>query len=659
MDNNKKTRQDIPIENSFSHSNSKSSQNKLKSSNADRIQELESLIAFHSHLYYNQQPQISDAEFDVLWDGLKALDPNNPILSKVGANIKDRDDKIEHIIPMGSQAKVANPQELKKWAKKVKFSPFLLQYKLDGISIELQYVQGTFNFGVTRGDGIVGLNISENVKKMQGFKPQIDTNFTGGIRGEIIMTKEVFNQKYHNTQNPRNTASGISKRKDGQGSEDLTIICYDAINLNPDRPFKNELTKMEWLNAQGFKTVETKIFNTTEEVIEYRDHISEIRNTLNYEIDGLVIKEKEIDVEDMKRPRPEKQVAFKFAAEEVKTKIVDVEWSESGVNYTPIAIVKPVEIAGTTVQRASLSNPDILRALNIQIGSEVVISKRGDIIPHVERVISNPKTSRSIRIPDKCTACGTQLINEGSRLYCPNLDCSRLEYKRLKKWIKKLGILNFGNLILEQLFQKKIIKTIPDLYKLNIEDLMKLERVGEKSAKKALENLLAIKEIPLHRFIAGFHIEGMGERLVKRVVDSGYDTLEKLYNASESELANVKGFADITAKTLKNGIHSLYPQMQELLQMRKISIRITNKEENLMADIEGKTFCFTGKLETLKRDEAFQLVEEQGGIPKKSVVKDLDYLITNSIKKTVKLQKAEEQGTKIINEDQFKELIGI
>jgi len=625
---------------------------------SDRINQLQAKVEYHQHLYYNAKPEINDAEFDRLWDELKSLDPNNDAFSKVGADFDISRDKVRHIIPMNSQAKVSNSAEFNKWARKMNYDLFITQFKLDGISVELQYFNGKFKCGVTRGNGLIGDNISNNTKKMISFVPEVNPEFTGAIRGEIILTKDILNTKYPDAKNSRNMASGIAKRKDGKGSEDLTIIVYDAINKNPKSRFKNELKKFEWLKSYQFKVVDTHLFKSVKEVITYWEEVMvSIRAQLNFDIDGLVIKGKEIDLEDMKRTRPVKQIAFKFVPEEVESTVIDIEWSESGANYTPIAIVEPVSIAGTTVQRASLANPNLVKELKLKIGSKVIVSKRGDIIPKIERVVHTPADAKRIQYPSKCNACNTLLVDEGTRLYCPNKDCSKRAYHRLLKWIKKLEVKYFGELILKQLFDLGKVRKIADLYLLNVSDLFKLDRVGEKAAQKALDNLLAVKEIPLAKFVSGFDLENIGEALVEKVVNAEYDTLEKIRNATVYDLASVELFGDITANQFHKEFHALYFDMQKTLETNKIKIRGRKMGSNKLA---GLTFCFTGKLEAITRNEANNLVKEHGGISKSAVVKNLSYLVTNnnnSTTQTTKFIKAQEQGSKIITEKEFLAMI--
>ncbi|TXT64272.1 MAG: DNA ligase [Promethearchaeota archaeon] len=617
----------------------------------ERITKLENLIRHHRDLYYNKTPEISDAKYDQLEDELRELDPTNPLLFKVGQDSNPLFTKTAHIMPMMSQDKASTPEEFEKWAKKRYYNQFIIQYKLDGISIELQYKSGIFQKAVSRGDGKVGDDVTENILNAKGLVKHLPDRFTGAVRAEVLLFRDTFEQKYSDNMNPRNAAAGIIRRKDHKGSDDLNLIVYDAWASDSQITFHDEIHKIKWLGQQGFEVVKTKTVHTIQEVIETRQEIIDsIRDSLNYEIDGLVIKGREIDREDMKRAKPESQIAFKFPAEMIDSTLIDVEWSVSGANYTPVAIIKPVEIMGSTVQRASLANPDIMNDLKVKIGSKVMVSKRGDIIPKIEYVISTPEDAEEIVIPARCQACDSELINEGSRLYCPNEDCPNVKYRRIVKWIKKNDIKHFSEkLILRPLFETQKIHTIADLYTLKVSDLTKLEGVQEKSAKKALDNLFAVTEIPLERFIAGFEIEGLGERMVKKAVKAGYDTLEGIKNASVGELSQIDGYAEITAEALQQGVEKLYPEMERLLETGKVTIAAPVTEGRL----KGLTFCFTGKLNTMSRKEAQGLVEKHGGEAKSSVTKNLSYLVTNSTEQTTKYKKAQAQGTAIITEDQF------
>jgi DNA ligase (NAD+) len=620
-----------------------------------KIKELEQEILKHRDLYYNKTPEISDAEFDLLEDQLRKLDPNNPILFQIGADSSELFEKKEHIIPMGSQDKVTKPAEFRKWAKNRSQEKYIVQFKLDGISIELQYKSGIFQSAITRGNGVIGDDVTKNVMNMKGFMPKLKARFTGGLRAEILLFHDIFDSKYSDKQNCRNAAAGIVRRKDGEGCEDLNLIFYDAVSLDDEVNFKNEMEKLKWMKDENLPTIKTKVLSSIDDVIEVRENVmNNLRDTLDYDIDGLVIKSNEIDLEDMRRSKPTKQVAFKFQAETAETTVVDVEWSISGPNYTPVAIVNPVRLAGTTVSRASLANPNLVQEMGLKIGSEVLISKRGDIIPKIEEVINTSEIAQEITIPNTCETCGTKLINEGTRLYCPNESCPKRDYQRLQRWLWILGVKHFSEkLMLQRLFEAGKVKYIADLYSLKISDLTKFEGVKETSAKKALDNLYAVKDLSLSKFIAGFNIENIGELLVKKVVDAGFDTLDKIKNASVQEISEVEGFAETTAKFLLDGIEKVYPQMIDVLETERITIQESKKDGKL----NGLSFCFTGKLNEMSRSEAEALVLKEGGEPKSSVTKNLSYLVTNETTPTAKYLKAKEQGTEIITEEQFLKLI--
>jgi len=641
-----------PKQNKSSESKEKQLENQI---NKDKINLLVQEIKRHRDLYYNGSPEITDAKYDELEEELRTLDPNNPILFTVGADSSEIFTKKEHVIPMGSQDKVTTPQEFIKWAEYRGYKTFLIQYKLDGISLELQYKSGVFQCGVTRGNGIMGDDVSNNIMKMNGFVPRLSTRFSGGIRAEVLLFHDLFEKKYKDMQNCRNTAAGIVRRKDGIGCEDLNLIFYDATSLTDDVSFTNEIQKLKWMKSENLPTIKTKIVKSIQEVIDiWEDVMHNIRDSLEYDIDGLVIKGKEIDLEDMKRAKPMKQVAFKFQAEEIESTLINVEWTISGHNYTPVAIIEPVRLMGTTVSRASLANPNLMKEMGIKIGAEVIVSKRGDIIPKIERVVKIPHNAKDIVIPDTCEECNTELINEGTRLYCPNEACPKRDYQRLVRWIHALGAKHFSEkLMLHPLFKTGKVEQIADLYQLTVSDLTQFEGVKEISAKKALDNLFAVKEISLAKFIGGFNIENIAELLVKKVIDAGYDTLEKIKNAKVEQLAMIDGYAEVTAENLLKGINKLYPQMLEVLNTTKISIKKTVKGGKL----KGLTFCFTGKLNEITRSEAEDLVLKHGGEPKTSVITSLSYLVTNESTLTAKYLKAQEQGTKIITENEFLQMI--
>lgn len=629
---------------------------------------LESEIRRHQDLYYNGNPEITDEEFDALWDELKRIDPDNSVFKTINSESTDGFPKEYHLIPMGSQEKAADPEAFTAWAEKKDFDDFLVQYKLDGASLELQYEAGRFTRAVTRGDGRIGDDITANARKMKGVVQQLPGSsgpggahpFTGGVRGEVIMARDVRSRYYSDKANCRNAANGLMKRKDGSGSEHLEVICYDAAPGIPGSPFtghapfSNELEKLAWLEQSGFSVVPVHRCSGAEAVVDYRAKVMDLRPSLPYDIDGLVVKGVEIDPADLARSRPEKQIAFKFSLEEAVAVLRSVEWSVSGVTYTPIAVIDPVQLAGTTVQRANLANPNLIRSMGLKIGSRVVVTKRGEIIPKIEALVENPPDAEEISLPANCVSCGNVLLDEGTRLRCPNPACPKIIHHRLEKWISVLDIRDFGVNLIQRLFESGRVRSIPDLYTLTVEELASLDRMGQTSAAKVLKSLKSRNSISLQSFVAGFDIEGIGETMMDKLVDAGFDTLEKLRSASEADFAGVYQFGSILAKALKEGLESLSTEMDELLASGSVAVSPPVRGGAL----SGLSFCFTGELESMKRPEAEALVKRSGGSVKSSVVKGLSYLVTNTPGSgSSKNAKARELGVAIISEQLFLEIL--
>ena len=628
---------------------------------ASRIKELVSLITRYQASYYNGEGEVSDAEFARLWDELKALDPENPVLHKVGAD-SGNFAKLRHVMPMGSQEKAANPDEFLAWAEKHVYDEYLVEYKLDGASLELQFEHGKLIYAVTRGDGTIGDDITVNARKMKGIVSVLKDSsgqvidYTGGIRGEVIMTHSIHKNKYPDKANCRNAANGLMKRKDGEGSENLNFISYDAFAVTGDQPFNDEEEKINWLTACGFETVRLVICKTPAEVIDYRASIMEERSRIEYDIDGLVIKERQINHLDASRARPDRQIAFKFSLEEAVSTVRDVEWSMNGGTYTPVAIFDEVDLNGTKVKRASLANPDTMRALGIKIGSKVVVVKRGEIIPKIERILPEEENCTPVVFPQKCECCGTSLKDEGSRLFCPNKQCGKRVLHQLTKWVQTVDIRDLGESLIKSLYESGTVKSISDLYALTTEQLTPffLNEQSIAAEKKSLGAEKVYSSIQNHRrmslsiFVAGFDIEGIGETTVEKLVSAGFDSIEKLLNMTEEEAARVSGFAEKMASIAVEGL------VENSEEMKSLSNGIIEIESATVGILSGKSFCFTGELITMKRSDAEKIVKENGGTCKSSVTKDLSYLVTNDVSSgSSKNAKAAKLGIPVIDEKAF------
>ncbi len=646
----------------------------------ERIAELEALIPRYQSSYYNGESEITDAEFDLLWDELKQIAPDSPVLAKIGADgtdetIADGFPKAAHLIPMGSQDKAANPEEFRAWAVKTNAPVYVVQHKLDGASLELQYEKSRLVRAVTRGNGIIGDEITRNALRMGGVLPYLNTSdgeeeFSGGVRGEVLMPHVVWKEKYADKANCRNAANGIMRRKDGEGCENLVFRAYDASAPNRETFFQNEIQKIAWLKERGFTTVETREFSDIEEIIVYREQVAAKRDNLDVDIDGLVIKDTVIDMNDLRRARPERQIAFKFNLETAYSILRDVEWSEAGVTYTPVGIIDPVRLAGTTVKRASLNNPGMIRALDLKIGAVVTVVKRGEIIPKIESrapegaLPSSPAQETDVVFPTTCSSCGSALTDEDTRLYCPNPACPKLLLHRLQKWVKVLDIRDLGDKLLWQLFEKGRVRRIYDLYTLSEEELspyfLEAQALSQdkrsKGAKKVLRNIQTNREINLAKFVAGFDFEGVGETIMDKICGFGFDTLEKLRTADAHALAIVEGIGGVTADTIVQGLKDARAEMDAVLATGIISI--APPPDDSQQPLKGLSFCFTGEMYSIKRADAEETIKKLGAQAKKSVVKGLSYLVTNDTESgSAKNKKALELGVPVIDEAAFIALV--
>ncbi len=622
-----------------------------------RIDALAAKIIYHQDRYYNASSEISDLAFDALWDELRRLAPEHPVLQNIGRDENAMYAKREHRMVLHSQDKVNSEEEFTAWAEKSVYPPFLVQHKLDGISFELQYDAGKFVAGVSRGDGRVGDDLTHNAIRIPNIPFTIDQRFTGAVRGELIMERAIHRRYFPDLANTRNTTSGIMKRKDGKGIEHVRLICYDARSTNQTRVFSNEPEKLDWLALQGFIVVETAQKDSIEQVLTHRRHLIEKRTNIPYDIDGLVIKGVSIDEKDSEKNRPEKQIAFKFDVEQTQTTLESIEWNRNGHRITPIALFTPVHLHGTQVKRASLVNLQGIGDLGITLGAKIVVSKRGEIIPKVESVVATPKNAFLPLPPYRCDDCNELFLWRPTEILCINPHCRSRAHHRTLKWIQIIGLEGFGKKRVEQLFDLGIISDIPDLYALDKESLIRIERFGEQLADNLLTELREKSEIDLASCIAGFDIAGIGTLTAQKIVNAGYVTVEALGTLTHEQLCEIQGIGDILARVFVEELHLHLPAIKKLVEMKAIRIKDHHAESNL-SDIQGKNFCFTGTLSSLSRKQAAQSVTQLGGIVKTSVGADLDYLVLASLdSQSSKAEKARELGITLLDEALFLKLI--
>lgn len=631
---------------------------------AKRVDDLAERIERYRASYYAGKPEISDAAFDALEDELRDLDPTHPVLAKVGsAALVTEWDKARHEIPMGSLNKAVSEEELRTWlarcdellAKDKEGSmagDLFVAEKLDGISIEVIYKNGKFAEAITRGDGEWGERISQNVARMKGVPPRLKDKKSLSVRGEIILRLSDMKRHFPGVTSPRNMAAGTAKRFDGTGCEHLTVLFYDVAD-QVDVPTQKE--KFDWLRTLGLATPSTAQGSVDEVLALYKRYSNELRAGLDYEIDGLVIYANDLHKSTLLgdvNHRPRGAVAFKFASPAKVSKVVDILWDTgSSGRVTPVAIVEPVELAGAMVRRASLHNAANVRALGIGVGDEVLVSRRNDVIPYVEEVVE--KRGKNAEPPDACPVCGAPLASEGEYLTCRNDDgCTALVEGRIENWIDAIGALEWGDKLIKQLVEAGKVREPLDLYKLKIADIADLDRRGEKSAKKCLDQLTSRLPLTLPVFVAALGIENFALQTARLLVTAGYDTIEKMLAANEAELSKIAGLGPTKASFIVRGLKKRAAEIHRLLDGG-----IKPVPPEAAGPLVGMSFAFTGSA-TRGRGELTQLVEGNGGRVLGSVTKELNYLVIADPNSTSsKAVKARQYGTKLITEEQFIELL--
>lgn len=612
--------------------------------------------------YYAGHPEISDAAYDALEDELREIDPTNPVLARVGsAELVAEWPKARHEIPMGSLNKAVNEEELRGWltrcqelADKDGLGPvtdLFVAEKLDGISIEVIYRDGKMVDAITRGDGEVGERITQNVARMKGVPARIKDKRAMSVRGEIILRLSDMKKHFTSGTSPRNLAAGTSKRFDGTNCEHLTVLFYDVA---ADLDLPNEIEKFAFIRSLGFATPTTSHGGIDDVMAIYQRYSGEVRQKLDYEIDGLVVYVNSLHVQSLLgevNHRPRGAVAFKFASPAKVTKVLEIRWDTgpSG-RVTPVAIVAPVELAGATVQRASLHNATNVRALGIGVGDEVLVSRRNDVIPYVEEVVE--KRGPAAEVPTLCGVCGSGLSVEGEYLVCRNTSCIAIVEGRIKTWVKVLDVKEWGEKLIEQLVEAKLVREPVDLYKLTWEQIAGLDRRGEKSAKRCLSERDARLPITLPVFIAALGMDSFALETAKLLVTAGYKTIEAMLGAKETDLAAINGLGPIKAASIVRGLAARREEIQRLLEAGIVPV--TPDEQGPLA---GLSFCFTGS-SSRPRNELTQLVESKGGRVLAGVTKDLNYLvIADPASTSSKAVKARKYGTKLITEAELDQLV--
>lgn len=614
------------------------------------IKQLEEKISAAQKAYHNGLSIMDDDEYDALIYQLETLDPDNKLITAIGADPNNEWKKAKHRFPLGSLNKVNSEEEMTKWIKETLGNrKVLVAEKLDGLSIGCQYDNGKLTKAILRGNGIEAEDIISNVIKMKGVIPFIE-GFDGVLRGEIILTKSNHKQYFPEYANPRNSASGLCRKLEGDNCHHLCIIFYQILGMD----FETEEQKFLWLKDKGCLIPNYKVCDASGVNQFWKDYQSSIRDSLDYEIDGLVVTCNDVAFQDslgITNLRPKGALAFKFANQFVKTTIKDITWATGNSGrITPICWVEPVLLLGSTISKASGYNQGYLNRTGIDIGAEVLICKAGEIIPRVEKVIVS--TGTIAKSPLTCSSCNGPLEMQGENLQCiSTTTCPAQLSGRLKNWVSSLNLLELGETILERLSDTGTVKDVADLYTLSVEDICKIERMAKKSATNVYKSIWSNTELSLDQLIGALSIPMVATSTMKLITGAGYDSLEKLHTVKTEELEKINGMGSIRAKCFVDGMKQNKLLIEKLL---KNGIRI---KEKTMGKLTGMVLTFTGTMEN-KRAVLEQMVLDNGGEVKNSVGKTNTHLViadTNS--QSSKAVSARKLGVKLISEGDFLAMI--
>lgn len=657
-----------------------------------RVDELHKLLNQYGYEYYVlDKPSVPDSEYDKRMQELIALEtefpqlktPNSPT-QRVGGEVLEGFQKVRHRIPMLSLANAFNEADLRDFDRRVRQTvgdtAYVCELKIDGLAVSLRYENGVFVQGSTRGDGTVGEDITVNLRTVRSIPLQLTEKVTIEVRGEVFMPKRSFaklnKEREENGEilfaNPRNAAAGSLRQLDPKiaASRNLDVFLY-AIGENHLELIERHSEGLNYLDRLGLKTnQERRLCSTIDDVLEYIKEWQEKRPDLPYEIDGIVVKVDRYDQQEklgttVKSPRW--AIAYKFPAEEVMTKLIGIDLSvgRTGV-VTPTGILEPVRVAGTTVQRASLHNEDLIKEKDIRIGDYVIVKKAGDIIPEVVRSVPEKRTGKEnpFAMPTHCPACGSELVRlEGEvALRCINPKCPAQIREGLIHFVSRnaMNIDGLGEKVITQLFQENLVADVADIYKLTKEQLIQLERMGEKSVQNLLTAIEASKENSLERLLFGLGIRHVGAKAAK-ILAQTYEHIDRLMEAKEEELQAITDIGEKMANSIVTYFQA--PEVKELIdELKSLGVNVTYKGERPqnIADIEspvaGKTIVLTGKLTNLSRNEAKEKLEQLGATVTGSVSKKTDIVIAGADAGS-KLEKAQSLDIEIWSEEQFLEIL--
>ncbi len=649
-----------------------------------RCEELKSLINYHNQKYYvEDSPEIDDFEYDMLYKELQDLETSYPELltadsptQKVGGAAINLFSPVEHQVPMESLHDSFNTEELRDFNRRVtdvvSDPAYIVEPKIDGLSVAIEYRDGVFFRGSTRGDGRVGEDVTENIRTIKSLPKVLAEPVTIEVRGEVYMSNETFlrlcaeqeNNDEKPFKNPRNAAAGSLRQKNAAitAKRSLDVFIFNIQQIEGVEITKHD-ESLEYLKRLGFPIL--PFYYTCDSITDVLDSVQEIgdkRGSLDFAIDGAVIKVNDFAQREAlgsTAKYPKWAEAYKYPPEEKTTKLLDIEVNvgRTGV-LTPIGVFEPVTLAGTTVSRATLHNQDFILEKGVGIGDTVVLRKAGDIIPEVVSVAEHAENSKPFQLPSQCPSCGQQVLRdkEEAATRCTNLDCPAQFRRRLIHFACRdaMDIEGMGPAVVEQLVANDKIRSSADLYSLTVDDVKDLERMGKKSAENLIKAIAKSKENDLSKLLFGFGIPHIGSKAAKLLADH-FHTMDAIVAAEAEEIAAIEGFGMIMAESVASFFR--LPHTLEILdQLKAAGLNMESNSVVVDHRFQGMTFVLTGTLPTMKRSEAGALVEQYGGKVSSSVSKKTTYVLAGE-EAGSKLDKANSLGIPVLDEAAFLEML--
>lgn len=652
----------------------------------NRVNELrEKLEQFNHEYYVLDNPSVDDYTYDMMMQELKKLesdypelaDPNSPTQRVGGVALNDFE-KVEHKVQMGSLQDVFSYEQVRDFTDRcmteVASPEFVVEPKIDGLSVSLEYVNGVFTRGSTRGDGFVGEDVTANLKTIKSIPLKLKEALPFiEVRGEVYMSRKTFDkiveeQENNDEQpfkNPRNAAAGSLRQKDPKvaAKRRLDIFVFNVQQI-VGKELKSHKESLDYLKTLGFKVIaDYKKVSTYDEIVERIQYIGDMRDKYSFDIDGVVVKVNDFSQRislGATAKVPKWAVAYKFPPEEKKTKLLDIEVNvgRTGV-ITPVAIFEPVTLAGTSVSRATLHNQEFINDKEIRIGDEIIVRKAGEIIPEVLSSVSHEENSVPYVLPDKCPVCGAETVRyaDEAALRCTNVECPAQLKRNIIHFASKgaMNIDGLGEANVVALVDNHLINTVADLYSLTALQLETLERFGKRSAEKLVKAIEASKNNPLDRVIFGIGIRNIGQAAAKLLCEK-FGTIDAIMNATAEEISEIDGFGDVMSENVVKAFNDVhFAELIKALREKGVKMEYTSDKTGDNR-FEGLTFVLTGTLPTMTRDEAKAIIERLGGKASGSVSKKTSYVLAGE-EAGSKLTKAEQLGIPIISEDDFNKMI--